>query len=421
MVDGTDDVKAPKSTDSVPVYCAHDAIVDVESLVENPRNPNRHPQKQLELLAKIIKTQGWRNPITVSNRSGFIVKGHGRLQAAKLAGIATAPIDRQDYENEAAEYADMIADNRIAELAEVDNQSLKELLEELESFSLDMELTGFDIESLEKLMEQFNTAEVEEDDFDADAEAAKITDAITKPGDVWQLGRHRLMCGDGTVATDVEKLMMGQLADLIFTDPPYNVDYTGKTKDALKIQNDKKDDAAFKQFLVDAFSNLSIASKEGAPIYICHADSEGLNFRSAMLEAGWLLKQCIIWVKQHFVMGRQDYQWRHEPILYGWKPGAAHSFYGDRKQDTVWEINRPMQNKEHPTMKPLGLCAKAIRNSSKSGDIVIDFFAGSGSTLIASEALGRTCYAMEIDPVYCDVIVKRYEQRTGDKAELLNG
>ena len=406
---------------SIPVYCAHDAIVNIESLIENPRNTNRHPQKQLELLAKIIKTQGWRNPITVSNRSGFIVKGHGRLQAAKLAGLTVVPIDYQDYENEAAEYADMIADNRIAELAEVDDASLKELLDELEAFSFDMELTGFDVESLEKLMAQFNDSDVEEDDFDAEVEAASIMDTITRPGDVWLLGRHRLMCGDSTIMTDVEKLMNGQLADLIFIDPPYNIDYTGKTKATLKMQNDKKDDAAFKQFLVDAFNNINITSKQGAPIYICHADSEGLNFRGAMLESGWLLKQCIIWVKQHFVMGRQDYQWRHEPILYGWKPGAAHTFYGDRKQDTVWEICRPAQNKEHPTMKPLGLCAKAVRNSSKPGDIVVDSFSGAGSTLMACEALGRTCYAMEIDPVYCDVTVKHYEQRTRKKAVLIDG
>ena len=209
--------------------------------------------------------------------------------------------------------------------------------------------------------------------------------------------------------------MENQLADMIFTDPPYNVDYKGS---AGKIMNDNMTDDAFYCFLLDAFKNMAQKSKEGAPIYVCHADSEGLNFRAAFREAGWDLKQCIIWVKHHFVMGRQDYQWQHEPILYGWKPGAAHKFYGDRKQTTVWQIDRPMASREHPTMKPVALCAKAIENSSKAGDIVLDLFGGSGSTLIACEQLNRTCYMMELDPIYCDVIIKRWENLTGQKAVL---
>jgi len=269
------------------------------------------------------------------------------------------------------------------------------------------------MDEIEDLMTQFHVPEeIIEDEVPEPPE-----EPITKPGDLWILGRHRLLCGDSTDQTVVAKLMENQLADMIFTDPPYNVNYTGKTKDALTIKNDSMKDDNFRHFLTLAFLNMAQASKAGAPIYVCHADSEGLSFRTAFKEAGWDLKQCIIWVKQHFVMGRQDYQWQHEPILYGWKPGAAHKFYGDRKQTTVWQIDRPMANREHPTMKPIALCAQAIKNSSKSGDIVLDLFGGSGSTLIACEQLNRTCYMMEIDPKYCDVIVKRWENLTGQKAE----
>lgn len=409
----------PKAkADGIPVYCAYDEIVDIETLVPNPRNPNQHPDKQLELLAKIIKNQGWRAPITVSRRSGFIVRGHGRLLAARKLGVEQVPVDRQDYATEAEEWADLVGDNRISELSNNDNALLKDILEELDTGDFDMDLTGYDEKELERLMTQFHVEEIAEDDFDAEEEAKKITEPVTKRGDIWILGTHRLMCGDSNMVDDVAKLMNGQYADLVFTDPPYNVDYTGKTKEALKIKNDKMKDENFKQFLLDVYANLYINTKEGAAIYVCHADSEGINFRSAMVEAGWNLKQCIIWVKQHFVMGRQDYHWRHEPILYGWKPGASHQWYGDRKQDTVWEVDRPMANRDHPTMKPLALVARAIYNSSKGQDIVLDLFGGSGSTLMACEQTNRICYMMELDPVYCDVIVKRYEKHTGKKARL---
>ena len=275
----------------------------------------------------------------------------------------------------------------------------------------DLELTGFDMDEIEDLMTQFHVPE----EIIEDEVPEPPKEPITKLGDLWLLGRHRLLCGDSTDQTVVAKLMENQLADMIFTDPPYNVDYQGS---AGKIMNDNMTDDAFYCFLLDAFKNMAQKSKEGAPIYVCHADSEGLNFRAAFREAGWDLKQCIIWVKHHFVMGRQDYQWQHEPILYGWKPGAAHKFYGDRKQTTVWQIDRPMASREHPTMKPVALCAKAIENSSKAGDIVLDLFGGSGSTLIACEQLNRTCYMMEIDPVYCDVIVQRYINLKGHDGDV---
>ncbi|MCM1567082.1 MAG: site-specific DNA-methyltransferase [Dehalobacter sp.] len=404
----------------IPVYCAYDEIAEITTLVPNPRNPNTHPEKQVQLLAKIIKNQGWRAPITVSNRSGFIVRGHGRLLAAQLLGVEQVPVDRQDYATEAEEWADLIADNRIAELAEMDDALLKDLLVDLNVSEFDIELTGFYAKDIDQLIAQFQLpAEIQEDDFDAEAEAAKIKDPITKPGDIWALGNHRVMCGDATALADVEKLMCGKTANMIFTDPPYNVDYTGKTEEALKIKNDKMRNEEFYKFLYDSFLNMFTFTVPGGAVYICHADSEGLNFRKALIESGWLMKQCIIWVKNSIVMGRQDYHWQHEPILYGWKPGSSHNWYSGRKESTVWNFDKPLRNAEHPTMKPVGIPAKAIQNSSKPGDIVLDLFGGSGSTLIAAEQTGRVSYLMEIDPIYCDVIILRWEQFTGCKAERL--
>lgn len=401
----------------IPVYCAYDQEVEIERVIPNPRNPNTHNEKQIELLAKIIKAQGWRVPITVSNRSGFIVRGHGRLMAARKLGLAQVPVDYQDYANEAEEWADLIADNRIAELSEWDLPALKDILEEIDTGAIDMDLTGFDADDLERIMTQFR-GDVEEDSFDIDKATEEIEEPVSKPGDIWLLGRHRLLCGDATDLDAIQRLIEKQQADLIFTDPPYNVDYVGKTKDELKIKNDKMDDQRFREFLTMAFKVMAEVSKAGASIYVCHADSEGYNFRGAFIEAGWLLKQCIIWAKQHFVMGRQDYQWQHEPILYGWKPGDGHKFYGGRNQTTIWHLDRPAASRVHPTMKPLKLCARAIENSSKAGDIVLDLFGGSGSTLMACEQVGRVCYMSELDPKYVDVIIKRWEAYTGKKAIL---
>lgn len=451
---------------NVQIYCAYKELADITTLIPNPRNPNQHPKKQIELLAKIIQSQGWRAPITVSNRSGFVVRGHGRLQAAQLLGLDQVPVDRQDYATEAEEWADLIADNRIAELSEIDDSILASLLAEVNIGDFDMDLTGFSEKQINNLLADFNTSEVQEDGFDPAAAADEIKEPITKPGDVWLLGRHRLMCGDSTIIADVEKLMDGKLAAMIFTDPPYNVNYQGGTDEKLKIKNDHMESSQFNQFLRDAFTSMYSAVEPGGAIYVCHADSEGSNFRGALQESGWLLKQCIIWVKNQFVMGRQDYQWQHEPILYGWKPGAAHQWYGGRKQGTVideglpvvikqdgenvyitvttglsqvvlkvprfeiirtgddsgttiWRFEKPLRNGEHPTMKPIGLCARAIQNSSRPNDIVADFFCGSGSTLMAAEQTGRSCYAMELDPIYCDVIIRRWEEFTGQKAILI--
>ncbi|SFM21723.1 DNA methyltransferase [Pelosinus propionicus] len=326
----------------VPVRCAYSDLADITTLVPNPQNPNQHPQKQIELLAKIIKNQGWRAPITVSTRSGFVVRGHGRLLAAQLLGVEQVPVDRQDYATEAEEWADLIADNRIAELSQIDEGLLASLLTEISISDFDSCLTGFSDKQIDNLLADFNIQEVKEDNFNPAAAAAEIKEPITKPGDIWQLGRHRLMCGDATLISDMERLMDGRLASMVFTDPPYNVAYEGGTADKLTIKNDNMSADKFNQFLHDAFISMFIATEPGGAIYICHADSEGANFRGSLLDAGWLLKQCLVWAKNQFVIGRQDYQWQHEPILYGWKPGAAHRFYGGRKQGTVFEEAAPI-------------------------------------------------------------------------------
>lgn len=246
----------------------------------------------------------------------------------------------------------------------------------------------------------------------------EIEEPITKPGDVWILGKHRLMCGDSAQKEDVMRLMNNQDADMLLTDPPYNVDYVGKTSEALKIKNDNMSDNQFYEFLKKVFENMYSVTKEGASIYVFHADTEGLNFRKAFKDAGYKLAECLIWKKDCFVMGRQDYQWQHEPILYGWKEGAAHHFINDRTQSTILEFDRPRQSSLHPTMKPIDLVARLLKNSSKENDKILDLFGGSGSTIIAAEQLNRNCYTMELDPKYCDVIVKRWESLTNKEAIL---
>ena len=429
--------------------------LQTDSLVPYINNP-RVNDRAIDAVAGSIAEFGFKNPIIV-DRNNVIIAGHTRLLAARKLGLDQVPVIRAEDLTEKQVKAFRIADNRTAEFSEWDDELLAMELEGLEDM-----FTGFSEDEIDALLDQDGPAGVVEDDF----EIVLPEEPTAKLGDIYQLGKHRLMCGDSTKLEDVQKLMGGEMADMVFTDPPYNVDYTGGTKDSLKIQNDNMDDSTFYNFLHDAFSCMLEVTKPGGGIYICHADSEGLNFRSAMVNAGWLLKQCIIWVKNSLVMGRQDYHWRHEPILYGWKPGAAHKWYGGRKQDTViedskfvtitetgdgfnihigdgvntvvfkvpsyeieyaaddfgttvWRVDRPSRNAEHPTMKPIELVARAIRNSSKKDNIVLDTFGGSGSTLIACEQLGRACYTMELDPVYVDVIIDRWEQFTGKEAVLL--
>jgi DNA modification methylase len=285
-------------------------------------------------------------------------------------------------------------------------------------------LLGVDETELTKLLA--GPENVSEDDFDVDAELQKPI--VSKLGDVWLLGNHRLVCGDSTTEEDIAKLMDNKAAALVLTDPPYNVNYGDKAKmlgnydkghrNTSTILNDNMDDEKFLRFLTDSFSRMYEHSKKGAAIYVFHADSEGYNFRCAFKAAGYSLRQCLIWAKSSLVMGRQDYQWMHEPVLYGWKDGASHAWYSDRKQTTLIHYEKSKQNDVHPTMKPVGLCGYFISNSSKEGDIVLDPFGGSGSTLIACEQMGRACYTAELDPKYCDVIVNRYKEQVRSDSEV---
>ena len=429
----------------IPVYCAFDAIVELADLRPNPQNPNQHPDSQIELLAKVIRAQGWRAPVTVSARSGLIVRGHGRYMAARLIGCPV-PVDYQHYESEEAELADLVADNRLAELAEIDDTLLAAIMAGLNDANYDTELTGYDAELTAALIAGLEGPSMDFDKADATVPEAP-ENPVSQPGDVWRLGPHRLICGDSTDPATYAALMQEDAADLIVTDPPYNVDYEGE---AGKIKNDCMKPEAFRAFLGSAFDAMAGAAKPGAGAYIFHADSEGIAFREAFQGAGFFLKQCLIWVKNSFVLGRQDYQWRHEPILYGWKEGAAHYFTEQRNLSTVIDesgrpdvdkmsfdeladlvsliydavedepmtvlyCDKPLRNAEHPTMKPVALVAKLIENSSRPGWVVLDPFGGSGSTLMACEGTGREARLIELDPRFADVIVKRYAEVTGKR------
>jgi len=362
----------------------------ISELKEYDKNPRKN-DKAVEAVANSIQSFGFKVPIIIEP-DGTIVAGHTRVKASKKLGIDEVPcIIASDLSPDQLK-AFRIADNKTAELADWD---LDLLVEELKGIEMDMEQFGFD--DLEKLLDR----DVLEDEFEEELPEV----AYSKKGDVFVFGKHRLMCGDSTKSEDVEKLRDGALMDMIFTDPPYNVDYEGQ--DGMKIQNDKQSDEDFYNFLLSAFKNMYDSLKPGGPIYVCHADSEGVNFRNAFKNAGFKLAECLIWVKNSLVLGRQDYHWRHEPILYGWKEGSSHYFINDRSQDTVWEYNKPKVNDLHPTMKPLELVGRAIKNSSKNGDKVLDLFGGSGSTMIAAEQIGRVAYLMELDEKYTDVIVKR--------------
>ncbi|KZE74379.1 lactate dehydrogenase [Paenibacillus elgii] len=379
--------------------------LDVNRLIPYANNA-RDNEKAIDKVASSIQNYGFKNPILIDSNHE-IIAGHTRLLAAKKLGLNEVPTILVDDLTPEQVKAFRIADNKTAEYAEWNFELLAQEMQELKSADYDLSLTGFDWSEAEKLLDEFHTSdEPEEDDFDVGA--ALPDEPITRIGDVWILGKHRLICGDSTNEHDMATLMNGKKARLIVTDPPYNVDYTGKTKDALKIENDKMDNDQFYEFLLAAYKRMYETADDGASIYVFHADSEGLNFRKAFIEAGFKLAQCCIWAKQVFVMGRQDYQWQHEPVLYGWKPTAGHYWNSDRKQTTLWQFDRPFRNEHHPTMKTIPLISYPIKNSSKIGDIVLDSFGGSGSTLIACEETDRVCYTMELDPKYADVIVKRY-------------
>ena len=390
--------------------------MDIQKILANQLNPAKYnPRKDLkpgdpeyEKLRRSIIEFGYVEPVIWNKQTGNIVGGHQRYKI--LVELGHQEIDCVVVDlDEPNEKALNVALNKVS--GEWDMSLLSDLLKDLKESGFDVSLTGFDATEIDNLFNStLDSGEVEEDDFDADAAAAEIETPISQYGDVWLLGRHRLMCGDSTSAIDVEKLMDGKKANLVVTDPPYGVDYVGKTKDALKIINDKMSGEQFYQFLKDVYVNLYNITEDGGGIYVFHADTQGHHFRLAMIDAGWKFAQCCVWVKQTMVMGRQDYHWQHEPVLYGWKPTAAHKWHSDRKQTTVWNFDRPMRNAQHPTMKPIELMAYPIKNNTLANCIVVDVFGGSGSTLIACEQTNRICHMMELDQKYADVIVKRYYQ-----------
>ena len=402
----------------------------INEVIPYGRNP-RNNKEAIKYVEKSIKEFGFKNPIII-DKDNVIVAGHTRLLAAKRLKMEEVPCVYADDLTEEQVRAFRLADNKTAEIAEWDYELLEFELGNIAN--IDMSAFGFEMDLMDESLE-----EVKEDNYEPVIEEPK-----SKYGDVYQLGRHRLMCGDSTKIMDVEKLMRGGLCDLYLTDPPYNVNYEGQNK--MTIMNDNMDSSSFREFLKDAFTAADNVMKEGAAFYIWHAENEGYNFRGACNDVGWSVKQCLIWNKNAFTLGRQDYQWKHEPCLYGWKQGA-HYFIDDRTQSTVQEDmtpnfntmkkeemrklleeiysdkisttvineNKPLRNDEHPTMKPIKLLARLIKNSSRPNEIVLDTFGGSGSTLIACEQLNRTCYTMELDPKYVDDIIYRYEKLTGQK------
>ena len=378
-------------------------IADIVPYDKNPRKNDG----AVDAVAESIKQCGYCAPIVI-DEDNVILAGHTRLKALKKLKYKECECVRKVGMTEEQKRKYRLLDNKTNELAEWDMDLLKGELDGLDFLDFDF---GFDIAD-----ESAPQAIVEDDAPEVDNQA----EPITKLGDIWQLGRHRLMCGDSTNAETVALLMGGQKADLLLTDPPYNVAYEGKTKDALKIKNDNLSSDAFFEFLVDAFSAGASAIKEGASYYVWFASREHCNFENALVKSGLEVRQELIWKKNSMVLGRQDYQWKHEPCLYGWKEGASHNWYNDRCQTTILEFDRPVKNKDHPTMKPVALFAYQIQNSTKKGDIVLDLFGGSGTTIIACEQTGRSGYCMELDPKYCDVIIKRFENLTGTKAKKIN-
>jgi site-specific DNA-methyltransferase (adenine-specific) len=383
----------------------------IEKLVPYAKNSRTHSDDQIAQLAASIKEWGFTSAILV-DEDGGIIAGHGRVMAARKLGLASLPVMVAAGWSESQKRAYVIADNKLALNAGWDNELLALELAELDGLGFDVELTGFSDEEIKALM----PVEVNEGLTDPDDAPAVQENPVTVPGDVWVMGKHRLLCGDSTSVDDLAKLTQGSLVDMWLTDPPYNVAYEGGTKEKLTIKNDSMGDDQFRQFLRDAYTAADTVMKPGAVFYIWHADSEGYNFRGAAKDAGWTVRQCLIWKKSSMVLGRQDYQWKHEPCLYGWKDGAGHLWAADRKQTTILEFDKPARNGEHPTMKPVALFEYQLLNNTKGGDIVLDSFGGSGTTLIAAEKNGRTAMIMELDPRYCDVIVKRWQEFTGKQA-----
>ena len=395
----------------------------VANLVPYARNSRTHSTAQVDKIAASIKEFGFLNPVIVDGENG-IIAGHGRILAAQKLGLETVPTIEAAHLTDAQRKAYIIADNRLALDAGWDDEMLRVELQDLDAVDFDLTLTGFDLDEIAAL----TADEPTEGLTDEDAVPEAPEQPVTVEGDVWLLGRHRLMCGDSTSIDAVEKLMDGRKADMWLTDPPYNVDMKAKNEMLQKagkarkdsatfgIINDKMSDDDFRAFLTECYTSADAAMKEGAVFYIWHADSEGYNFRGAAKDMGWQIRQCLVWRKSVMAIGRQDYHWQHEPCLYGWKDGAAHLWASDRKQTTVLDFNKPASSGLHPTTKPVDLFEYQMLNNTKGGDAILDSFGGSGTTVIAAEKNSRDAFAMELDPKYCDVIIKRWQDFTGQEA-----
>jgi site-specific DNA-methyltransferase (adenine-specific) len=393
-------------------------MASISDLRSDHKNARKRTDRSASLIEESLKRYGAARSVVI-DEDNRILAGNGTVDAAKRAGISKVRVIETDGDEiiavkrtgltEDQKIGLALADNRTSDLSEWDKEMLHQLSE-------DHDITPwFEAEDLAEILGTVEQLPAE-GLTDADDVPEPPADPITKPGDLWILGNHRLLCGDSTDTVALERLMAGANADLWLTDPPYNVNYEGGT--GLKIQNDNMKDAEFRQFLKDVYIAANCFLRPGAAFYIWHADSEGYNFRGAAFDAGWKVRQCLVWVKSCLVMGRQDYQWKHEPCLYGWTEGAAHTWNSDRKQTTVLEFDKPSRNKEHPTMKPVDLFQYQMANSTKPGNIVLDSFGGSGTTMIAAERINRKARLMELDPRYCDVIVKRWEDFIGKKAIL---
>lgn len=386
-------------------------LVAVSKLVPYVNNARTHNAQQITKLRSSLREFGFINPVII-DREYNVIAGHGRILAAKEEGIEEVPCVFVDYLTPAQKKAYILADNRMSMDAGWDEELLRVEIEALQAESFDVGLTGFDEKDIAELFAG-EGGDAQDDDFDVDEELQKPP--VSKSGDMWLLGNHRLICGDSTKEETYAVLMVGKQANLVVTDPPYNVNYEGS---AGKIQNDNMENDKFYQFLLDAFRNMEKAMADDASIYVFHADTEGLNFRKAFSDAGFYLSGTCIWKKQSLVLGRSPYQWQHEPCLYGWKKKGRHQWYSDRKQTTIWEFDKPKKNGDHPTMKPIPLLAYPIMNSSMTNSLVLDPFGGSGSTLIACEQTGRICHTIELDEKFCDVIVKRYIEQVGSSAKV---
>ena len=384
-------------------------LVDINKLIPYVNNARTHSPEQITKLRSSLREFGFINPVLI-DREFNVLAGHGRIAAAKEEGINEVPCVFVEHLSEAQKKAYILADNRMSLDAGWDDELLKVEMASLQEMGFDVGMTGFDESELADLFADGDKTSAKDDDFDLTAALEKA--AFVQRGDIWTVGRHRLMCGDATSAEDVAALMSGTKANLILTDPPYGVSF--RSSSGLTIQNDSMKNEEFYNFLLSAFQCMVEHLESGGAAYVFHADTEGLNFRRAFVDAGLHLAGCCIWVKDSLVLGRSDYQWQHEPVLYGFLQNGKHKWYSDRKQTTIWNFAKPKRNADHPTSKPLDLLSYPIGNSTQENAVVIDTFGGSGSTLMACEKMNRICCTMELDEKYASVILRRYVEDTGD-------